>query len=119
MQIRSRNQKFSENFWKRCLQLKWKTKSESENIPNWARFALTYRHPGHFLKLLGCLYSNKGGWFNSRLCSNSYFLIFKIIKLIKRLQTEKCKLQKISHLICVLLDIGERKIGFQLANRAI
>ncbi|CAL6010014.1 Hypothetical_protein [Hexamita inflata] len=61
--------KFSENFWKRCLQLKWKTKSDTRNIPNWDRFALTYRHPGHFWKLLGCLYSNKGGWFNSRLCS--------------------------------------------------
>ncbi|CAL6070279.1 Hypothetical_protein [Hexamita inflata] len=41
---------FSEYFWKRCLQPKWKTKSDTRNIPNWARFALTYRHPGHFLK---------------------------------------------------------------------
>ncbi|CAL6053326.1 Hypothetical_protein [Hexamita inflata] len=35
-------------FWKRCFQPKWKTKSDTRNIPNWARFALTYRHPGHF-----------------------------------------------------------------------
>ncbi|CAL6010505.1 Hypothetical_protein [Hexamita inflata] len=55
--------KFSEYFWKRCLQLKWKTKSDTENIPNWARFALTYRHPGHFWKLLGsvCIRTRVGG----------------------------------------------------------
>ncbi|CAL6106477.1 Hypothetical_protein [Hexamita inflata] len=65
---------FSKYFWKRCLQLKWKTKSDTENIPNWARFALTYRHPGHFWKLLGCLYSNKGGWFNSSYVVMSFGL---------------------------------------------